>query len=454
MTSDLGYFFNPRTIAVIGASREPGKIGYVIFKDLINEFSGEVFPVNPNAEEILGKKCYPSVKNIHGHVDLAVIAVPAQFVPKVIKECSSKSVKSAVIISSGFGEIGNKKLEEEVLKNKGNMRIVGPNCLGIFDASSGVDTLFLPQDRLKRPKRGNIAFVTQSGAVGSIVIDILGSEGYGISKFISYGNAIDLNEIDLLEYLENDGATRVICVYIEGTKDGRRLIETAKKVVKTKPILVLKAGKTREGTAAASSHTGALAGADAVYDGAFKQAGMIRVDDVKDMFDFAGALSCQMPAKGRNVLIITNGGGFGVIATDKAVDEGLKIAPLGEKTIKELRKHLPDYMNVGNPLDLGGDADAKRYAAALEIAGKDKNIDAVLCITLMQTTSLGADVLAVIAEFSNKKLKPIVACSAGGEYVRKLMLQLEERGVPVFDSPAMAAKAVWCLAKYGEIRKN
>lgn len=454
MTSELGYFFNPRAIAVIGASREDGKIGNIIFKELVSGFSGEVFPVNPNADEILGKKCYQSVKDIHGHIDFAVIAVPAQFVPKVIKECSGKEIKAAVVISAGFGESGYDKLDKEVLKNKGKMRIIGPNCLGIFDASSGVDTLFLPEEKLKRPKKGSIAFITQSGAVGSIVLDMLASEGYGISKFISYGNALDLNEIDLLEYLGNDESTKVICMYVEGTKDGRRLIDIAKQVVKKKPVLILKAGKTAEGTVAASSHTGALAGADAVYDGAIKQAGMIRIEDVKDMFDYAGALSCQMPAKGKNILIITNGGGFGVIATDKAVEEGLNLAQFSEASKKEMKKCLPAYMNLHNPLDLGGDADAERYRIALEAAGKDKNIDAVLCITLLQTTSLGEDIIDVVTNFSNKKLKPIVACCAGGEYVQKQMLKYEERGVPVFDSPAMAAKAVWCLARYGEIRKK
>lgn len=451
---NINYFFSPKSVAVIGASREKGKVGYAIFSDLLDKYAGEVIPVNPNATEILGRPCYPDITKVPKDVDLAVISVPAKFVPQVIRGCRKKKVRAVIIISAGFGEIGNKNLEHKILKEKGNMRIVGPNCLGIFDSTSGVDTLFLPEDKLKRPKPGNIAFITQSGAVGSVVLDMLSSEGYGMSKFISYGNGIDLNEIDFLEYLGNDDKTGVICLYIEGTKDGRSLMKTAKKVVKKKPILVLKAGRTHEGTAAVSSHTGSLAGQDEVYDAAFRQAGMIRVDDVRDMFDYAEALSSQPPAKGHNILIVTNGGGFGVVATDEAIHEGLKLPQLADETVKELQKCLPPYVKVHNPLDLGGDADSKRYAAALEIAGSDKNIDAVLCIVLFQTVSLNPEVVDVVAEFAKKSGKPIVTCSAGGEYVQKLMHKLEERGVPVFNSPYMAVKALWCLAKYGEILKK
>ena len=453
-TKIMDCFFHPRTVAVIGASREPGKIGYTIFHNLLNKFPGETFPVNPFADEILEKKCYKNISEIKTSVDLAVIAVPAKLVPGVIKECSQKKIKGAIIISAGFGEIGNKKLEEEIIKAKGKMRIIGPNCLGILDTSSGLDTLFLSEEKMSRPRPGNIAFITQSGAVGSVVLDVLSSEGFEISKFVSYGNGIDLNEIDFLEYLEKDVFTKVICLYIEGTKDGKKLMETAKKIVKTKPIVVLKAGRTAEGMYAASSHTGSLAGQDEVYDAAFKQSGMIRAYDIKDMFEFAGALSCQIPAKGKNVLIITNGGGFGVIATDEAVREGLNIPQFDTRTKKELAKYLPNYIKVHNPLDLGGDADSKRYASVLDIAGKAKNIDAILCILLFQTVSLEPNVVEDVINFSNKKIKPIVVCSAGGEYTHKLMLRLDEAGVPVFDSPAMAVKAVWCLAKYGEIRKK
>lgn len=222
---DLDAFFNPRSVAVIGASRNPHKIGHVILRNFVEEFKGEIFPINPNAKEIIGLKCYPSVKAVRRPIDLAVIAVPAPIVPKVLRECVQKRIKAAIIISGGFGEVGRKDLEDEIVRiAKGRMRIIGPNCLGVFDARTMVDTLFLPRYRLQRPRKGNIAFISQSGAVGSAVIDWAASEGFGISKFISYGNAVDVNEIDLLNYLKSDRATKVICMYLESTKNGRELM--------------------------------------------------------------------------------------------------------------------------------------------------------------------------------------------------------------------------------------
>jgi acetyl coenzyme A synthetase (ADP forming)-like protein len=456
MQKDLKAFFEPEAVAVIGASREPNKIGYCIFKNFVDNFKGPVYPVNPNAAVILKKVCYSDITEIPKPVDLAVICVPAKYVPKVMEDCVKKKVKAAIIISAGFSEIGDKALEEKVLKiaKKGKIRVIGPNCLGVYDTFSKVDTLFLPSTKLGRPKPGGLSFISQSGAVGSVVLDYLSSEGLGISKFISYGNAIDVNEIDLLEYLSEDDSTKVICFYLEGTKDGRRMMEVAKKVVKKKPILVLKGGRTSEGTHAVSSHTGSLAGDDAIYETAFRQCGMIRVENLMDMFTFADALVTQPIPQGDRVQIVTNGGGFGVLATDAVIKEGLSLAQMSDKTKKKIKEVVPSYAIVGNPLDLIGDADMKRYEVALEALGTDPNVDAILCILLFQTVSLQPEVVHVVRGFASKNLKPIVVCSGGGEYAQKLMRELKEGKIPVFDSPEVAAKALKSLADYSRIRKS
>lgn len=451
--SDLDPFFNPRSVAVIGASREPHKIGHVILKNFVDEFHGEIYPINPHAHQILGKKAYVKITDVPAHVDLAVIAVPAPIVPAVMQDCVKKKVKAAIIISGGFSEVGRRDLEEQVaaIAKKGNVRVVGVNCIGIFDAHSRIDTLFLPPFKLQRPHEGSISFISQSGAVGSVVLDWVASEGFGVSKFISYGNATDVNETDLLEYLYEDEKTKVICVYLEGVKDGRRLLKVARKVSEKKPIIVVKGGRTEAGSRAVSSHTGSLAGSDSTFDAAFKQAGMIRADGVIQMFDFARTLAHQPPAKGDRIQIITNGGGFGVLATDELVSEGLKLAKMSPHSEEKLKKYLPPHAVVSNPLDLVGDAEPKDYDFALRILENDRHIDAILCIALFQTAGMSSEVVDVIKRFSDKRKKPIVVCSAGGEFTKKHTRLLERAGVPTFDAPTRAARAIKALVDYGHI---
>jgi acetyl coenzyme A synthetase (ADP forming)-like protein len=453
---DLRPLFHPRTVAIIGAGREKHKIGHIIFKDFVENFKGKTFAINPNARRILGHKCYPGVNAVKEHIDVAVFAIPARIVPKVMEECVQKGVKVAIIISGGFGEIGRKDLEEQTLAaaRKGGIRIIGPNCLGIFDSHDLFDTLFLPRDKLQRPKSGKISFISQSGAVGSVVLDWAAGEGFGVSKFISYGNAIDLDESDLLEYLMHDKETKVICVYLEGVRDGRKMMKIARQVVKKKPIIVIKGGRTEEGSSAVSSHTGSLAGSDMVYHAAFKQCGMIRADTVTEMFDYARILCEQPSAGGDRIQVMTNGGGFGVLATDAIIQESLKLAEMEDKTRKHIRKHSPEYAVVSNPLDLVGDADPPRYKAALDALGKDKNIDAILCITLFQTLGMRKEIVDVLINFSDKRLKPIAVCAAGADYTKSQTKILESHGVPTFDSPSRAAHALWCLVQYGHILKE
>ncbi len=452
----LNMFFKPRSAAIIGASRHKEKIGYQIFWNFIKGgFKGKVYPINPKAKKILGLKCYSSVLDVPDSIDLAVIAVPAPVVPFVLKECDEKGVRGAVIISGGFAETGleGRKREEACKKiiEKSKIRVVGPNCIGVYDSQSNVDTLFLSADRLTRPVIGPIAFISQSGAVGSTVLDWLSEEGIGISKFVSYGNAIDIDESDLLEYLVKDGQTKVITAYLEGVKDGRKFLQTAKKVSKIKPIIILKAGKTKKGTEAVSSHTGALAGAAEVYSGSFKQAGVLEANSWETLFDLAKAFASQPIPKGKRTAIITNGGGFGVLATDEAEKQGLELPATSPRLQKIFRANFPSHAILHNPIDLTGDATADRFKIAVEECLKSNEFDALIVILLFQIALLEKKVIDIIAGLNKKYKKPILCCSSGGKFTQGLVKELEEKGLPVYPTPERAVDALAGMLKYRTI---
>ena len=453
---NLDSFFNPRSVAVIGASHDPEKIGYVVFTNFLNGlFKGKVYPVNKNTEPILGMKVYPSVLEIPDSVDLAVIVVPTNFVNSVLLECVKKGVKSVVIITSGFSEMGDdgKRLEEELKKivRGTKTRVVGPNCLGIFDSYSNVDMLFLSRKRCGRPKEGNISFISQSGAVGSTILDWLSEEEIGMSKFVSYGNGMDINETDLIEYLGKDPKTKVITAYIEGLKShGKKFIEVCKQVSKNKPIIILKAGKTKKGTEAVSSHTGSLAGSGKIYSAAMKQAGVIEAQTWEELFDFARAFSTQPIPKGERVVIITDGGGFGVLATDEAERSQLKLPEPSEKLKESIRKVTPSYAILHNPIDLTGDADAERFRVAVEECLKSGEYDGLIVIVLFQIPTLEEKIVDYLSELKKKYKKPILACAAGGEYSNKLSRKLSKNGIPVYPTPERAVKTMKMLVEYGK----
>lgn len=428
----------------------------MILDDFVKGFGGKVYPVNPHEKEILGLKCYSSVTKIPGKVDLATIAVPAKYVPQVMQECGKKKVKGAVIISGGFSEVGNVKLEEEVrqIANKYKIPVIGPNCLGVFDSTSKVDTLFNPRYKMERPRRGGISFITQSGAVGAVVMDWAGAKGFGVSKFISYGNALNIDEVDLLNYLGKDKETNVICMYLEGTRRGKEFIKTAKKVSCRKPIIGIKAGKTEQGAKAVASHTGSLAGSAMVWEAAFQQSGVIDARGMEQMFNYARVFAEQPLPRGKRIGIITNGGGFGVLATDACIKNNLEVPPLNKKIVEEIKKKVPKYAVIKNPIDLVGDADVHRYEVALDAMLKDKTIDAILCIILFQTADIDSSVISVIAEASDKRKKPIVCCAAGGSYSALHMRLLEEAGVPTFESLIDAADALTALAYYEDFKEG
>jgi len=451
--NNFDYFFEPKSVAIIGASHIPGKIGYAIMENFIKGgYRGIIYPINPNISSIFNLLVYPSIKKVPEEVDLALIAVPAAIVPKVLKECIEKKVKGVIIISSGFSEIGSegKKLEENLKKIiKGKTRVIGPNCIGVLDTTTKNDTLFLSQRRLKRPKEGNIAFISQSGAVGSTILDWLSEEGIGISKFVSYGNAMDVNETDLLEYFANDEKTKVIVVYLEGIRsEGKKFIEVAKKVTKKKPVIILKAGKTEKGMKAVVSHTGSLAGSSRIYSGVFKQTGIIEANDWEELIDFTKAFSMQPLPKDNKLLIITDGGGFGVLATDESERQGLQLEELPEKLKKSLKKELPNYVSFHNPLDLTGDATAERYKLSLE--NSVKYFSGFVVITLFQVPTLQETIIDILINFSKTYKKPIICCAAGGNYTKKLSKKLELNGIPTYSKPETAVKVFSTMAKYSK----
>jgi len=454
----LDCFFNPQSVAVIGASRTPSKFGHIILKNFVRgSFQGKIYPVNPNTDSILGIEVYPSVKKIPEKVDLAVIVTPAKTVPKILDECAEAGVRCVVIISAGFSEIGKQgqKLEEQcrkIIKNK-KIRVVGPNCIGVYDTLSGVDTFFLPKARLGRPKKGEITFISQSGAVGSTILDWLSEEKIGISKFVSYGNAIDINETDLLEYFAEDEKTKVIAMYLEGIKSsGEEFIKIAKKTVKKKPLIVLKSGKTERGIAAVASHTGSLAGVAKIYSGAFKQSGIIEANNWEELFDFARALSTQPLPEGDNLAIVTDGGGFGVLATDEAERENIKLKEPSKGMRTILRKKMPAYVSLYNPIDLTGDATAERYAITISEAMKE--FDGIMAITLFQLPTIGKDLVEEIIELSKKYNKPILCCATGGDFTKRMIKKLEEGSIPVYPTPERAVRAFNAMVKYSSIKKN
>jgi acetyl coenzyme A synthetase (ADP forming)-like protein len=450
---NIDVLFNPNSVAVIGASRDPGKIGHVLLRNFIEGgFRGQIYPINPKSNEILGLKCYLSVKNIKGDVDLAVIAIPAKLVPDALKECGEKGVKGAIVISGGFSEVGDVELENQLreISLKYNIACLGPNCMGVINPLTRVDSVFIPTYKMGRPKLGAVSFISQSGAIGGAVLDLMARQGFGMSKFVSYGNAAVLDETDLLKYMADDERTRIIVLYIEGVRRGREFFETLKGVTKRKPVVVLKGGKTSGGAAATKSHTGSLAGNAAVYEAVFKQCKATEARNLDEVFNFSKLFESQPFCSGERVGVITNGGGLAVIAADSVEDNGLKIAELSEESRRRISEKVPAYVTVKNPLDLSGDAGADRFEVAVHAMLDDQNVDAILVGVLFQTESIDSRVVSMLVEASNLKKKPMVAVCPGGEYAEVHSRILENCGVPTYTSSAYAIKALRKLADYSK----
>lgn len=447
-------FFSPESIAVVGASRTTGKVGNTVVKNLKDSFQGKIFPVNPKADKVAGLKCFESLKDIGEVPEGVVVAVPAKIANKVVKTCVDMEVPAVTLLTSGYGETGEKGEElqkelEETIKGS-ETRLIGPNCLGIWDGRNGMDTMFLPGYKLETPPEGNIAVISQSGAVGSALLDIAAHRKIGISKFVSYGNQLDVSETDLLEFLGDDDDTDAIAVYMEGVKNSRNFLEKAGKVTQDTPVVVLKAGKTEEGSKAAVSHTGSMAGNYQVYQGAFRQKNVVEARDSGELFDLVKTLAKEETPDGRKVGIVTNGGGFGVLATDQVSKTELELAEFSEKTREKLEDKMKSYGTVSNPLDVIGDAGPEMYREALEAFKKDPEIDMILCIVLMQTGTMRSEVVEILEDTDRTTEKPVVGCMMGGDYTKLHTDYLEEKGVPMFHRPENAVKALESLREYGD----
>ncbi|MFH0797921.1 MAG: CoA-binding protein [Candidatus Woesearchaeota archaeon] len=449
--------FYPKSVAVIGASREPMAVGHGIVQNLINggvfqteynrPFKGKIFLINPNADEILGIKCNKTLADVKDDIDLAIIAVPSKFVASVVRDCVKKKVKGVIIISAGFAEIGSegKKLQDEISNElkKANIPLIGPNCLGMINTFA-VNASFAPA----MPPQGSIAFVSQSGALADSVIDWAIAKNYGFSKIISVGNGANLDVSDFIEYLSDDKETKSIAMYIEALKDGRKFMAAAKKC--KKPIVVLKAGKTEAGRSAISSHTGSLAGSYKVYEAAFSQCGVKIAKNVEELFEQAQLLSMMPRDINNSVAIITNGGGCGVLAADRCKELGINLSKLSKETMDKLDKSgkmHPAY-SKGNPLDLIGDALSERYEAALDAVLSQEDVGAAIVIQTLQTmTQPIENAKAIINAQKKYPGKPILAVFMGGTFTREGKHYLEVHNVPVYLYPEKAVEALSALIK-------
>ena len=436
--------FEPRSIAVVGASREPWKTGHIILKNIVEAgFKGKIYPINPKATEILGLTVYPSVSKVPDDIDMMVIVVPARIVPRIMEEAGEKGVKAAVIISGGFAETGPEgaKLQEEVVKiaRKYGIRFVGPNCQGVNNPHNG---LCASWPLIK--KAGPLAIISQSGTVAATFEIWAEREGIGISKMVALGNRADITEVDILEYLGEDPNTKAIGMYIESVSHGKRFLEVAQEVTKRKPIIVLKSGRTAAGARAVASHTGSLAGEYRIYLAAFKKAGVIPVDSIEELYDVTKGLALLPKPKGNRVLIITSSGGSGIISTDYSELLGLKVTSLASETAEELRKVLPSYCIVRNPLDLTGDATAERYSVTLERVIKDPNVDIVL--TIFGDPIPNAN--NVVEKYYNKGKTIVPVYLGGGDVEEKEKALMHSKGIPVFPTPERGVKVVRALYEY------
>ena len=445
----LDPIFGPETVAVVGASDRPGSVGRTIMWNLIsNPFGGTVYPVNARRQNVLGIKAYPSVSEVPERVDLAVIAAPAPTVPDIIHECVDAGVGGAIIISAGFRETGPEgaELERQVLEEarRGRMRIIGPNCLGVMNPTTGLNATFA--GAMARP--GNVGFLSQSGALMTAILDRSFMENVGFSAFVSVGSMMDVGWGDLIYYLGDDPRTESIVVYMESVGDARSFLSAAREVALTKPIIVIKAGRTAAASHAAASHTGSLTGSDEVLDAAFGRSGVLRVDNISDLFDMAETLSKQPRPRGPRLTILTNAGGPGVLATDTLIAGGGELAEISPQTMQELDDLLPAPWSHGNPIDVLGDADPERYAKTLETAARDPESDGLLVVLTPQDMTEPTETAQGLVPYAHDTRKPVLASWMGGAEVAAGTSILNGAGIPTFDYPDAAARSFTNMWRY------
>lgn len=451
MEKNLKNLFSPKSIAIVGASEEEGKVGNVIAKNIlganmregVGKYQGKTYLVNSRHKILFDQKCYENLSEIKEDIDMAVIAIPAKFVNQVIKEASNK-IKNFAVISAGFGEIGGEgKAREDELKKiaeENGLNILGPNCLGFIVPESGLNASFAGG----MPEAGNIAFISQSGALAVALMDVARNRNLKFSNIVSVGNKLQIDESLLLEYLAEDQKTKVIGMYLEGIKDGKKFLEVAAKVSKIKPIVVLKSGKTERAQKAISSHTGALAGSDEIMNAVFEKTGVIRAENMDEFLNLLELISATDAPKNEKVVVATNAGGLGVLTTDAFQNKKIILAEISEKAKSNLKKFLPAEASVANPIDILGDADEKRYGKALD-AIKKENADTVVCLLTPQDQTPVAKIASKISKFKEKSKKNTIAVFMGGNRVEKAAKKLKENGIPCFFLPE---QAIGALDKY------
>lgn len=443
----------PESIAIIGASSKINTInGIITGNALTGGYLGRIYLVNPNTNSIFGRRVYPTIKEIPDKVDVAEIVVPARIVPKVMKEAAEKGVKGVVIVSSGFSEVGNNRLQDEILRiaRESNMRIIGPNCFGLINTESELDITFTFSKAIK----GSIAFISQSGAICSGTLDWASREELGFSKFVNLGNKCDVDEADLMLYLAKDKQTKVVTLYIEGIKEGRKLFNVAKEVTKDKPVVAIKSGVSDVGARAALSHTASIASSDEIVEAAFNQAGIIRVHDLEELFDLAIAFAYQNPAKGKNVALVSNTGGLAVITADWCRKTGLEIPVFAKETIEKLKEVLLPIASPFNPVDMTGTADYDVYRHVLEYAFREENIDCVIAIFASQGVVTADEPAKALVDVAKQHSKPALAFWMGGSSIVEALEIFKANQIPVYPSPKRVAKAAYYLSKYGIYKKD
>lgn len=438
---NLNNVFNPASVALIGASDREGSVGRIALTNLLQAKDRKIFPVNPGKKTLLGLECFHDIASIRDHIDLAVIATPAREVPGLVEECGKAGIGGAVIFSAGFKEIGEegRLLEQRVttVRKHYGMRILGPNCLGFVRPNAGLNATFMRTS----PPSGHIAFISQSGALGSAILDWAVHKHVGFSMFASLGAMIDVDFGDLIDFLGEDNDTRSILIYMEGVGNAKKFMSAARAFALHKPIIIIKPGRFTESAKAARSHTGSMAGDDAIYEAAFERVGVVRVKEISDLFNVAEILDSRKLPKGPRLAIVTAAGGPGVMAIDTLVDHGGRVAKLSDKTIEQLSEILPPFWSKGNPVDILGDADAGRYGNAIRICLDDSEVDGVLVIYVPMDIAPPNQVAQAVIDNANESWKPVIAAWMGGKKVRNAMETLAQNNIPNYETPEEAVKA-------------